>query len=390
MDWLEFSVVHVNSKKLALMIYKSFFNEFAGYPLQNNLMEYWCMVDFIRPNYLGTKSEFSNMFERPIQNGQCVDSTYEDKRLMRFRSHVLHSLLEGFVQRRSHMVLKAALPKKEEWVFFVKMTPIQCALYKEFIRYLTVCAETQSSSANPIKAFAVCCKIWNHPDALYNVLRKKKSILEDLDIDDIRDDQVKRRPGRKKKESNPNTSEAPNFPFMAPSSSRVNTSGQPYQSLSLDWASPIFENYSPGVLENGVKMEILFKILNECIAVEDKLLVFSQSLLTLDLIENFLWQKLKWRKNSQYFRLDGSTTGLDREKLIRDFNAQQSVHLFLVSTRAGSLGINLTSANRVVVFDASWNPCHDCQAVCRIYRYNFLSCYTVNCALDSTNIILSF
>ena len=63
------------------------------------------MVDFVRPNFLGTKQEFSNMFERPILNGQCADSNEGDIKLMRFRSHVLHSLLKGFVQRRYYIVL---------------------------------------------------------------------------------------------------------------------------------------------------------------------------------------------------------------------------------------------------------------------------------------------
>lgn len=113
------------------------------------------MVDFVRPNYLGSKTEFSNMFERPIQNGQCIDSTPQDKRLMRYRAHVLHSLLEGFVQRRSHAVLQDALPQKQEYVLLLRFTDFQKKLYDTFMNDVV----RTTAVPNPLKAFAVCCKV---------------------------------------------------------------------------------------------------------------------------------------------------------------------------------------------------------------------------------------
>ncbi|KAG7166244.1 Helicase ARIP4-like, partial [Homarus americanus] len=112
-----------------------------------------------------TKTEFSNMFERPIQNGQCVDSTPQDMKLM----------------RRGHTVLANTLPKKEEHVLLCRMTEIQRKLYSTF---MTELAATKAM-ANPLKAFAICCKIWNHPDVLYNFVQKKINEDFDLDLDEV-------------------------------------------------------------------------------------------------------------------------------------------------------------------------------------------------------------
>ncbi|KFO57945.1 Helicase ARIP4 [Corvus brachyrhynchos] len=362
----------------------------TGYPLQNNLIEYWCMVDFVRPDFLGSRQEFSNMFERPILNGQCIDSTPQDVRLMRYRSHVLHSLLEGFVQRRGHNVLKVQLPSKEEHVILVRLSKIQRALYTEFMNRFRDAGNSGWLGLNPLKAFCVCCKIWNHPDVLYEALQKENLANEqDLDVDDLSTASTNSRcqpQGIKvKTESNTLASpvgEATNSKFLQsvgfnPFQERAN------QVVTYEWAKDILCDYQTGVLENSPKMVLLFHLIEESVKLGDKILVFSQSLSTLSVIEEFLAKRPmpsppgsdggvhNWVRNINYYRLDGSTSASERERLINQFNdpSNTSVWLFLLSTRAGCLGVNLIGANRVVVFDASWNPCHDAQAVCRVYRY---------------------
>lgn len=70
----------------------------TGTPLQNNLIEYHCMVSLVKPNLLGTRKEFANRFVNPITNGQCSDSTLNDVKLMKKRAHILHQTLAGCVQ----------------------------------------------------------------------------------------------------------------------------------------------------------------------------------------------------------------------------------------------------------------------------------------------------
>lgn len=146
-------------------------------------------------------------------------------------------------------------------------------------------------------------------------------------------------------------------------------------SESYEWATDIMRNYVPGNLDNSCKFKLLFKVIDESIKIGDRLLVFTQSLTTLDVIEYFLSQKkvptlngVKFKRNQNYFRLDGSTGPVDRKNYVDTFNSNPNFHLFLISTKAGSLGINLTGANRLIVLDISWNPCFDAQAVHRIFR----------------------
>ncbi len=134
-------------------------------------------------------------------------------------------------------------------------------------------------------------------------------------------------------------------------------------------------------VELGAKMVLLMEILKECYLIGDKVLVFSQSLLSLDLIESFLEKTSReqelsgtlgtWKPGKDYFRMDGSTPPDTRKKWCSYFNNKNHTdcRLFLISTKAGGLGINLVAANRVIIFDASWNPAHDVQSIFRVYRF---------------------
>ena len=79
---------------------------------------------------------------------------------------------------------------------------------------------------------------------------------------------------------------------------------------------------------------------------------------------------MRWNKDEDYYRIDGSVNLMDRKNYVDGFNDLDNLRgrLFLISTKAGGIGINLVGANRCIVFDSSWNPCYDNQAIYRLYR----------------------
>ena len=354
----------------------------TGYPLQNNLLEYWCMIDFVRPNYLGNKKEFRNLFLRPIENGQCQNSMPEDVRIMLQRTHVLHHMLSGIVQRKSEEILTQNLPPKFEYVIFTSLSRYQSELYEVIVNDLRE-ERSIGSSINPLLAFAICCKIWNHPDILFEIA-KRCSSASDLSRSLAEDE-----------EDEFTTKKATSKDFY-------NLVSDPQVIRNC------FLGYEPELLENGPKFQILFDILETTVSMGEKLLVFSQSIPTLNILEMFLhksfvpnqiphsqplgpesfsYSNQVWKLNHNYLRLDGSSSSLDRHNMISDFNDINQPHLklFLISTRAGSLGINLVAASRIIILDVSWNPCHDAQAVCRSYRFGQKrECFVYRLIADGT------
>lgn len=124
------------------------------------------------------------------------------------------------------------------------------------------------------------------------------------------------------------------------------------------------EEKTKRMIESSGKMVLLDKLLPRLKDQGKKVLIFSQFTQMLNLIEEYL--RLKYYK---YERLDGSVKATDRQASIERFNQlDQNIDIFLLSTRAGGLGINLTSAQVVIIFDSDWNPQNDVQATARAHR----------------------
>ena len=124
------------------------------------------------------------------------------------------------------------------------------------------------------------------------------------------------------------------------------------------------KDYVSKMLDYSSKMIVLDKLITKYKKECKKMLVFSQFTEMLKLIEEFL----KFRK-IMYKKIDGATKARDRQNSIEAFNSQRKLfEVFLLSTKAGGLGINLTSANVVLIYDSDWNPQNDVQAIARAHR----------------------
>lgn len=344
----------------------------TGSPLQNNLMEYYCMVDFVREGFLGSSHEFRNRFQNPIENGQHTNSTHEDVKIMNQRSHILYEQLKGFVQRMDMSVVKKDLPPKTVFVIAVKLSPLQRKLYKRFLDVHGFANDRPSNEKIRKSFFAgyqALAQIWNHPGILQlnkedrNYISREDAAENFLADESSSDENVDYNlgVGDKTRSMNDSLHEKNDYGF-----------------IQKGWWRDLLHQNNYKELDYSGKMVLLLDIITMCSNVGDKALIFSQSIPTLDLIELYLSRLPRrgkkgkfWKKGKDWYRLDGRTESSERQKLVEKFNEPMNkrAKCTLISTRAGSLGINLYAANRVIIVDGSWNPTYDLQAIYRAWRY---------------------
>ncbi|MED6160742.1 hypothetical protein PIB30_054221 [Stylosanthes scabra] len=128
--------------------------------------------------------------------------------------------------------------------------------------------------------------------------------------------------------------------------------------------SPPMHNFDPAkLLTDSGKLQTLDILLKRLRAGNHRVLLFAQMTKMLNILEDYM----NYRRY-KYFRLDGSSTIQDRRDMVKDFQHRSDVFVFLLSTRAGGLGINLTAADTVIFYESDWNPTLDLQAMDRAHR----------------------
>ncbi|CAG5119169.1 unnamed protein product, partial [Candidula unifasciata] len=410
----------------------------TGTPLQNNLTEYHCMVSFVKPSLLGTRKEFTNRFINPIQNGQCTDSTIRDVKVMKARAHVLHEMLAGCVQRRDYSALTKFLPPKQEYVISVRLTNIQIELYEKYLEITGqgVDGVYTNKGARLFADYQNLMKIWTHPWVLKlaeirDELKMKYDDDEDSFIEDdseeeqsfsssgssSEDDKGVSENGKKGASAKTNVQrgtkrtrakarrqageDSDPEEVIAEWKSKTRTSKvgddakmeETDRSVTKEWWAAYVTEDDKLKLELSNKLFLLFEILRMCEEIGDKVLIFSQSILSLNIIESFLevvdskYQQEReslteeehekemfgrsWTKNLDYYRMDGSTSAQNRQLWASNFNDIDNYSTTFSSSPPepvawASIWWLLT---RVIIFDASWNPSHDVQSIFRVYRF---------------------
>lgn len=279
----------------------------TGTPLQNNLTELWSMLNFLLPDIFNDLDSFQRWFDFSALNDKESQKRIIEQEEEKQIVSKLHVILRPFLLRRVKTDVELQLPKKYVKIVPTKLSSVQSSYYKAIL----------SKDLSSILTPEAQKRMKNQGSSLQNMLVQLRKVC--------------------------------NHPYL------------------FEW--PQDKNGDDIVDERLVKasgkLQMLDRLLPRLKAEGHRILIFSQMTKMMDILEDYM----SLRKYS-YCRLDGQTPQKEREEKIQEFNntEKESYFCFLLSTRAGGLGINLTAADVAIFYDSDWNPQMDLQAQDRCHR----------------------
>ncbi|KAJ7928623.1 SNF2 family N-terminal domain-containing protein [Mycena leptocephala] len=294
----------------------------SGTPIQNDLSEFHAMADFCNPGLLDNYATFRRVYEVPIINSRAPDSSAKEREVGEARSAQLLTIAKSFVLRRDATLLQNYLPPKHEYVVFVTPTRLQLAIFSKILNPDKLDDLAQSSTAESLALINMLTKVSNSPILLKATADKEKAA--GVDRNTIKragvDDALK----------------------LLPENAQI-------EDMSLSGKLTALSKLLKAIYQNT----------------EEKCVLVSHYTSTLNILEAYCK-----RKNYSYYRLDGQTPAPKRQEYVNSFNksTQRSSFVFLLSSKAGGVGINLIGGSRLCLIDSDWNPSHDLQSMARCHR----------------------
>ena len=318
----------------------------TGTALQNKYEELWCLLDWANPGCLGSLDHFRSEFSLPMVRGFRQDASKEELATARLKQTKFNALKQTWLIRRTkNGVIADQLPQKTDQVLFCGLSSFQQEVFKFLLDHpktKQMLASFDPCYCGKRRPSYLCCR-----KQLANDVKPQAILLQFMQIF--------------LKVSN-------HAALILPESTNSSIQAQ----LGEEICSAVMSKF-PDLKERNFlnlsnprfsgKMEVLDSLLAILENEKAKVLLFSYSTKLLNIIETYIQSK-----GFSYCRLDGSTKVDVRQELVNDFNKDKTMFLFLISTKAGGLGLNITGANTVIIFDPNWNPAHDQQAQDRAYR----------------------
>uniref|UniRef100_A0AAX7V5A0 Proliferation-associated SNF2-like protein n=1 Tax=Astatotilapia calliptera TaxID=8154 RepID=A0AAX7V5A0_ASTCA len=353
----------------------------TGTPLQNNLAELWSLLNFLLPEVFDDLKSFESWFD--INTLGEVDSMVVAEREQNILSmlhqvshhrgrlqspdlnpienlviegYLLFQILTPFLLRRLKSDVTLEVPPKKEIIVYAPLTAKQEAFYTAVVNKTIAkmlgqekVTKTLTSSGRPKRrSRKVVDYKETDTDAPYDLEKYLERVRKDshpvLDVQSPLDAQV----SLKLQNILMLLKRCCNHPYLV--------------EYPLDPATGEFKIDEQLVQSSG-KFLILDRLLPALKRRGHKVLIFSQMTSILDILMDYCYLR-----GFHYSRLDGSMSYAERDENMARFSKDPEVFIFLLSTRAGGLGINLTAADTVIIFDSDWNPQADLQAQDRCHR----------------------